>query len=528
MFLALLTLPISIFAQTDPANDLWRERARSITEDLIVDGAKLPPLRRAVLRARLAEHWSRYDRRRALGWLTMAVESVEQIPDKENWKDRSERLETTSLLLKTALRMDRKLSQRLIAILTNEDNAKGIQQLANADSLITAAASIVDVDSTRAAELGALALRLGPPSDVATLLFPLYRQNVRLADQFLAQSMAVARQPSWPELLNSLTYVVFAKERGLSGELPPVPESARKELLQLDIAYLNARQDQLNWSDVLSFITPVLSQFERLIPQQAGVARQAVNQCQTEMSKSYQQLMNNSDKQLNTVDALLKAAADAKEPIYRATFEYRAANLARSTKDYDLAMKILDGMSKESRELMGGAWETYRWDWPAEAALHYYTDGRVLEMNLILDGVPADWQAFAKASFLDRLPDRRATDGDPALQFLNDARGALRRSKLPDSDKYGCYFVLLRLVVKYDPAAASTALKEAIASLNRADQKDQKTLNSGDLLRTLPAPLLEMDEFAVKDGLASISSVETRAQLRLDLLQATLGRIKTQ
>ena len=49
---------------------------------------------------------------------------------------------------------------------------------------------MVNLDSERAAELGTLALRLGPPSDVATLLIPLYRRNVRLADAFLAQVMA--------------------------------------------------------------------------------------------------------------------------------------------------------------------------------------------------------------------------------------------------------------------------------------------------------------------------------------------------
>lgn len=474
----------------NPANELWRERARDITEDLIVDGSKLPPLRRAILRARLAERWWSYDRRRALGWLAMAVEAVEQIPETEN--ERRERLETTGLLLKTALRMDRMLSHRLIAILTDKDNAKGIQQLATADSLMAAATSVVDLDATRAAELGALALRIGPPSEVASLLFLLYQRNVRLADQFLAQSMAVAKQPVWPELLNSLTNVIFAKERGGGSNPPPVPESARTELLQFDIAYLNASSNDLNCAGVFLFIAPLLSEFERRIPQQAAVAHQAVNQCRTLLSVSEQQIVDNSNKDLDTVDDLLKAAADTKEPSYRAVFEYRAASIARNKKDYDLVMKILDGMSKESREIMGGAWETYRWDWAAEAALYHYTNGRVLEMNHMLDGVPADWQAFAKASFLDRLPDRRATEGDPAIQFLNDARTALRRSSLPDSDKYGCYFVLLRAVVKYDPAAASTAFKEAIASLNRADQaaqkKDPKTLNSEDLLSTLLLP----------------------------------------
>ena len=131
--------------------------------------------------------------------------------------------------------------------------------------------------------------------------------------------------------------------------------------------------------------------------------------------------------------------------------------------------------------------------------------------------------------FLDRLTDRKLIKTGPALPFLNDARAALRRSSLPETDKYGCYFLLLRLTVKHDPAAASAALKEAIASLNRAEQamnKDQKTLNSSEFLQVLPASLLEMDEFAVKEGLASITSVEMRAQLRLNLLQATLEKIK--
>lgn len=180
---------------------------------------------------------------------------------------------------------------------------------------------------------------------------------------------------------------------------------------------------------------------------------------------------------------------------------------------------------------MSGDWETYRWQWAAVVAIDYYTNGRLLEMNRTFDGVPADWQAFAKVSFLDQLTERQLIKGGPAVEFLNDARALLRRSNLPDTDKYGAYLVLLRLTVKHDRAAATTALKETFASLNRAEQamnKDEKTLNSSGYLQTLPASLLDMDEFAVKEGLASITAVELRAQLRLDLLQATLGRIKKQ
>jgi len=519
----LLAFRISTFAQ-NPGNELWRVRAEAITEDLINDGQQLPPFRRAVLRARLAERWWHDDPRRAAGRLQSAIEIVEQVPNKETVAERRERLETAGVLLKIAIRLDRKLAQRLVALLADEENLKDIEHTGNADALITAAASLVDLDPRRAAELGALALRVGPPSDVATLLFPLYKRNVVVANGLLAQTMAAAKEDPSGQLLNSLTYVVFPKQKGWGDPLP-VPEHAPRELLQLDIAFLNRG---VNCGAVIGFITPVLGEFERLLPQQAAVARQAVSQCQALIPVDAQQLVDHSNRE-NRIEELLKAAADAKEPIYRAALTYEAANLARLNKNYELALKILDGMSKESRECMGGSWETYRWDWAAEAAVEHYTNERLLEMNRTLDGVPAEWQAFAKTAFLDRLTDRKLIKTGPALPFLNDARTALRRSSLPDTDKYGCYFLLLRLTVKHDPAAASAALKEAIASLNRAEQamnKDEKTLNSSGFLQLLPASLLEMDEFAVKEGLASITSVEMRAQLRLDLLQATLGKIK--
>ena len=525
LILVLLALPVSICAQTDPANDPWHERARNITEDLIVDGQKLPPLRRAVLRARLAERWWRDDPRRALGWLTMAVEAVEQAPEKVNLNQRRERLETTGLILKTAIRHDLKLARRLVAVLTNEDNTKGIEGLENADSLLTAAAAIVDLDSERAAELGALALRLGPPANVATLLIPLYRRNVRLADGLLAQAMAIAKQAPSSELLNSLTHTVFPPHSRRGGDPSPVPEDVRAELLKLRVTFLNARLNNggVDCADVFGFVFPLLSEFERLVPEQAAVAHHAVKECQVLIPMGQPQ-----PPAKQTVEGLLQAAAEAKNLNYRASFEESAANVSRSNKDYDRAFKILDGMSKESRERLGGAWETNRWYWAAEGAVHHYTNGRLSDMNRMLDGVPADWRAFAKAAFVEHLPDGQ---GDRAIEFLNDARVAFRQSRLPDSDKYRGYFMLVRLTVKYDPAAAGTALKEATASLNRADAaaaKDGKSLYTTDQVQTLSASLLEIDELALKEGLASIVSVETRAQLRLHLLQAALGRIKKQ
>lgn len=153
----------------------------------------------------------------------------------------------------------------------------------------------------------------------------------------------------------------------------------------------------------------------------------------------------------------------------------------------------------------------------------------MFEMNLVLNGVPAELQAFAKIAFVDRVASAKGQEAALIIQILNDARNGLARLNIAESEKYPWYFGVLPLTLKYQPAEASTAFKDAVASLNRAEvsKKDQANpLNTTELSKVLPASLLEIDEFAVKEGLASVVSVETRAQLRLELLNATLQRMR--
>ncbi|HET7286336.1 MAG TPA: hypothetical protein VFI71_02660, partial [Pyrinomonadaceae bacterium] len=79
--------------------------------------------------------------------------------------------------------------------------------------------------------------------------------------------------------------------------------------------------------------------------------------------------------------------------------------------------------------------------------------------------------------------------------------------------------------VKYQPTDTNAVLKEAISSLNQ--DKYAKQLDTNEPFRNLGATLLEMDEFVVKDALASVTAAQNRAQLRLALLHATLERLKT-
>jgi hypothetical protein len=150
--------------------------------------------------------------------------------------------------------------------------------------------------------------------------------------------------------------------------------------------------------------------------------------------------------------------------------------------------------------------------------------------------VPAELQPFSKISFLREFKPKPKDDADPTLQFLTEARADLRRTSYgSDTEKYSWYFVLLELTVKYQPEEARMVLKEAIAVLNRAEEakaadasKDQPVhLDTSAISSSLPATLLEMDEYAVKEAVSSIASTRTRAEVRLELLGACLQRMRT-
>lgn len=155
-------------------------------------------------------------------------------------------------------------------------------------------------------------------------------------------------------------------------------------------------------------------------------------------------------------------------------------------------------------------------------------------MRIILNAVPTELQPFAKIAFVRQLPDRRDNDTDPTLELLNDARAGLSRSALSDAEKADGYFALLPLAIRFQPKEAVAVLKEAITALNRTEQAKNKTtpntednsLSGAEFVKNLPASLLDMDEYAVNEAVASITSLNIRVQVRLELLRVCLMRLR--
>jgi hypothetical protein len=520
---------------------LWLARSQTLTTDLIKDSSDLPSSGRALLWTRLAQRWWQNDPEKARSWMLKSIEFVEAVPNKENPDERLQRLTTTRLLLPIVASLDRKLSERLVAVLTQDSEHQAKEHTGNADALVEAAVSLVDTDPQRATELGALALRVGYPTQIDSLIFGLRGKDAKLGDALFLQTLAAARQTFDADLLNSLANVAFPGSRSIDGPVNSgLSDALKTELLKVYVAFVQTKPIYSETrssvcSTVVSLISPVLFQFDRLLPRQAAIVRQSVNQCQA-LHPLAQQMLDDAtrDQPLKTVDDLLKAGDDAKDLQVRAVYQFRAASLAQQHNDFDRALKILDSMSLDSREFMGGSWEAYRWGWAATSALQHLKSEDVYGMRQIINSVPGDLQSFAKIAFVDQLPVSLSKDLDPTLEFLSDARSRLRRSSLENTGKAGWYFALLRLTVKYQPADASAVLKEAIAVLNHADEAraDEKKNSQDDHSKfdwagIFSASLIEMDEYTVGETVSSISSADTRVQVRLELLRVCLERLRS-
>jgi hypothetical protein len=527
--------------QRNTSSDLWRIRSQAITTELIKDSSELIPIRRAFVLAAVAGKWWQDDPEQARSWMGRALAILEAVPNKENADERERRLSAVRSILKIVTPLDRKYTERLIAVLSNdaEEQAKG-KNAANTDGLIEAAMLLVEKDPQHAKDLASLSLRLGRSSQITSLIAKLRSKDLRLADSLFAETVAAVKQSLDRDLLHSLAYYAFPGPMNKASVGVP-PDNLRAELLNVDVIFLqsnpiNPENRNFNCTSVALFIAPVLDQFERLLPQQAAVVRQSVNQCQ-----SLNPLMGQSGddalhgEPLNTVDDLLKAADEAKDVRISTVYRYRAAELARQHNDFEGALKILDSMSTEARNLMGGSWEAYRTEWAITAALAHLKIGDVYGMRRIINEVPDGLQILAKIGFLRRLPDKREAETDPTIEFLNDTLKSLPVSTLSDSDKSDAYFALLPLVIEFQPTSASAVLKEGVAALNRIERSNGQNRNEdqssnfidGEFSKSLPATLFEMDETVVNEAVSSINSRGLRIKLRLQLLTVCLDRLST-
>lgn len=532
-----LTQTAAVALQTDGVSNPWLSRARSLTDELVKDADALSRYDRALLLARLGKVWQRDDAELAREWIEKALQAMESSPDKEDATERVQRLSTARSLLVILGAQEKALSARLNKVINAAaDTRTPFGGSENAKAKAEAGLAVLDSDPQRALQFGLASLRAGGSYRLASLIWRLRKRDVKLSDTLFMEVLATARANNYDrDLLAILPAVAFEgpspsdKLRGsflgvLADGLLRVPGSAEEQSAPCLLAFLAA---------------PLLPEFQRLIPQQAGMVRAQIATCQPTLNSEARKEVGDAlqDHPLNTVDALLEEAGKTSGLERRVMYLNRAAYIAFSEQKYERAINILDGYSSEERESAnkpaGGLWESQRIEFASAAAVAHLRRSDRPAMHRIIADTPAHLRAYVQMSVAAELVKK---DGPAATQLLNEARTAIAKTGSPQD--FGSYLLLVRLYAALNQPDALPALGDAIKAMNQAERSPrggspadeveaQMPLLSNNLMLgryALPVSLLELDDVGVRQTLASVDSPTRRAAIRLNLLGASLER----
>ena len=529
--------------------DLWLARASSLTDDLAKDAAALGEFERAMLWARLGGAWWKDDEERARGWLRRAVEAAEAGPENEPAAERARRFDTARRLLPLVAPRDRELGKRLAALLERRaaektsDEGEGRN---NAEALAEAAQAAFDSDPQLALALAADSLRAGTSFRLGERSFQLRKRDPKLADMLFAEGLARAQSNTSAELLDLLSAIGFPAQTNpgvVPADSPAPSDAARARLLALVASRLlhpaaTPQEEERNCVYAAN-AARLFSEFARLLPAQSGAVHAAVRRCQTALPSpvARQRMEDNiSPQELTTGDGLLRAADGAKDETVKLRYRMMAASHFNGEGKPERALEVLDSLTPREYERQKGAIDGWRWWFAARASLKRLREGDLYTARKLIDSLATDLRAYAMIHLLQEMSGAKERKAIPeemrravALEYVGETRRLLSRSDVPVIPYMGL-LALARISAEYSPADAPEVLRDAAAASNR-DKLPMLTPDGQIISSTeenslqpqeLPAALLEADETATMQALASVEWAGRRARLRLGLLASAL------
>ena len=310
LLLIMMFSPSLTFTQeVSPSPDMWLERAQRITDDIINDAAAIQNPERATVYALLGSLWWRDDGARARALVARAVEAVESSSIQESNDERNRRIAIARDLLRIVSPLDRELTVRLSAVFTsNNEQATGRETMQNADALVDAALAILETDPRRAAQLGEASLRVGHASQIALLLARLARRDRALGASLFDRALAAARTNYDPYMLTDMSNMVFNGPRNLQTHQRAMLNTLAEIFLRPPASPNQARTS----CQLTNAVTPLMSQFNSMMPQQAAAIRAQVRRCQPLVNQMSSQMANETQREppLETIEDLLLTASE--------------------------------------------------------------------------------------------------------------------------------------------------------------------------------------------------------------------------
>ncbi len=568
-----------VWAQTpEKSLPVWLGRAEAETVQLAELALDYAQFDRANLYAQLGEFWWPVDAARGREWFGKAADIVAFVPMQASAAQRQAQMNAVRAVLRRVSGRDNQVAQRLseaLQTLTQRQTEAGQGDEAG-KVLINAAWALADKEPARAKELAWRGVQAGASAGLVSALIKLRVNDTQLADALFVEALALARARRDDELLRVLVFVTATLEELPSYNAPRTPEPLRMQAQNAVIERLlmvpNTAEEQARYCQVV--LNNVVWQRERLLklfPERAPLLQQALETCQRQANRDSiegralakatagEQVPHDpnelfAERPKTVVDKLALARKTA-EPKSRTQILWDAAHQAAGEDDPDEAVRILEAMTPEERQL-ARYWDDWRGRFAARAAQKYLKQKEYGQARKVIEAVP---QRLTAAAIIECLRERSSTGyeiyiGDSMLgrvgegnvkiaegerdlfvEWLNLARNRLAQAETDaPGNQSGKYLSLVSLYAVLQLVDALPVLNEAVRAMNRAYAKEQerqtkekRTEVEAELRslppESLPSNLVKESFEGVRLALHELDSRDTKTRLHLGLLQTALA-----
>ncbi len=511
---------------------LWRLRADTITNNLLRETTKISELERALLFAKLGDLWWKTDKNQADNYFEKSVDGIFfYSPDDK----KTEYFDTTRKILSIISSRNQKQTKRLIKILSDTDKRFEADKDLNADALIKFALQIVKDNPSQAFQIGIIALQTGVPKDFYKLFWELRRYNQTLANQFFKEALAKVKTSPNYDMLQGIQFAVLPESNTTNFPAEMSATSQQKiEVLNFLADYLLelSAKKRVNVISSCSSEAILVSRsirfFETLLPQKAGLVRQAIDSCIDVKNQSVFETLTNPSEKLEVEDLLNLADKNKDNFLVRTAYLTKAAMLANSQKKYALIIKIVNDLNEEDLTNDPDFWQSLRYDAAGKLAYIQFQESDLPSALKTLEDVPTSYQPFARIIFIKQFLEDDASSYSFRVRVLDEIRKDFIESDRPFNEKSVYWFELVKLYSNHKlETQAADVFKEIVKAYNdfTAEEKDTKTqMVSSEIMPAFSPELLERQESSIFQTVGLINEPKSRLNANLTFLKITLQK----
>ncbi len=514
----------------------WQNRVNTLTEEIVSESSSVSDSERALYLAVLARIWWKSDEQLARGHLKKSADKVLSALRADDRSELARRLKYVQRTLRVFAELDEKLSQTLIGnvekAIEGNDFGANSEDAEMAGLMATLGLQVVGSNPGTALTCGLNSLKFGLSKELANLFAVLYVKDPKLGESLYRLALKAANDNysnANYAFMGSLGWYIFDDD-GKSGAFSN----------SIRISYLERVTDLVSGAALIEaerqnrcmivFLAPqMLPRIDKYLPVRSQTIRQNIQTCipfADPYTREYTAAEARSDDP-QTVDDLIKAAKDSRDPASKVRYFRKAILLLEKAKKYEDIVSLLDSLDGDDLKAMAYGWDDWRVEYAFLAAFLAFENADIPSVYRIIGKTPQKNRPYVRYRLIYRLSPTK--DRDLMLENLEAIRKEVSAPEVPPKHAAGNFLSLARLYLKIQPTESEVMFREAVKYINKADSENpnfdpiQDWAPLMDYVQ-IPWELLDADESSITSSLANISSRRSRVRLKLGLLESSLTK----